>query len=251
MNKKAYEVVRGIANMIYKKPKVYLPQEYDENIPSIFMCNHSKNHGPIMITAHFPYKIRPWAHSEVVHYNESYEYIRDSFCVDRLKLKGKAGEILAKAIAKPVVALVNMNNPIPIYHDGVRDIRTVRYSVDLLMKNQNQLVFATNQEPLAINDEINPKFDFLKGYLLITKQLMNKGIAPRIYPVSINKTKSTISIGEYIVPNRHKSWKNERNRIHDYIVSEVKKGYANPCRERSNSDVEGEVEKIKRLYNDI
>jgi len=245
MKRKAYEMVKNISQLIYKKPKIYLPDNYDESIPSIFMCNHSKNYGPVMVAAHFPYKLRPWSHSEVVHYDESFEYIRDTFCIDRLKLNKKMGEILAKLIAKPVVALVNMNNPIAIYHDGVRDIGTIRESIDSLAKNENQLIFATNDEPLAIKGAINPKFDFLQGYLLVVGQLLHKGITPRIYPVSINKEEATISIGEPIIPDRHNGWKSERNRIHTYIVNEVKNGYSNPCRDKEAVGMEGSAVQLK------
>lgn len=230
MNKKIYEIIKRISYIIYKKPTIYLPKEYDENTPSIFLSNHAKNYGPIMITTHFPYKIRPWSHSEVVHYDESYEYIRDTFCIERLKMNNKTGAFLAKLIAKPVVGVVNMNNPIPIYHDGIRDIRTIRASMNALINNENQLIFATNNEPIALGNEVNPKFDFLQGYLLVVKQLMSKGIYPKIYPVSVNKNKSTISIGEPIIPRINSSWKREKARIHNYIVDEVKNGYTNPDR---------------------
>lgn len=228
MNKRMYKTIKNISNLIYKKPTIHLPEDYDKNIPSIFLCNHEKNYGPIMFATSFPYKVRPWSHSEVVHYDESFTYIRDSFCIERLKLGNKLGSILAKLIAKPVVGVVNQNNPIAIYHDGVRDIRTIRNSLFAFVNKENQLIFATNDKPIAIDGKINEKFDIYKGYQLIVKQLMRKGMTPRIYPVSINKEKSAISIGNYISPYGDCSWKEEKERIHDYIVSEIKHGYVNP-----------------------
>ena len=239
MKKIIYKLIQKSTLLFFKKPSIYLPKDYDENTPSIFMCDHSQNYGPVMFAAHFPYKARPWAHSEVVNYDESFEYVRETFCIGRLKLKNNIiADIVARLIARPLVMLVNMNNPIAIYHDGVRDIRTFRESINSLVNNESQVIFAAGKEPLAVDGIVNPKFDFMRGYLLIVKQAMQRGVTPKVYPVSINKKDSVISIGEPIVPNKNSKWKDEEKRIHDYIVSEVKYRYNAPDRENNSRENE-------------
>lgn len=248
MNNKIYNIIKKISKLIYNEPTIYLPSDYNENIPSLFLSNHEKNYGPIMLATNFPYEVRPWAHSEVVHYEESFAYIRDTFCIERLKLKKGTANAVAKLIAKPVVGVVNMNNPIPIYHDGARDIRTIRNSLEAFSNYENQLIFASNAEPISINGELNSNFDIYKGYQLIVKQLMRKNIETRIYPVSINKQKSTISIGDYISPNISASWKEQIECIHKYIVEEVKRGYVNPGKRNKSLHTQTAINSFENLY---
>lgn len=227
---KIYNLIKKVAMIIYKKPKVYLPKDFDKNTPSIFMCNHEKNYGPIMFALYFPYDARPWAHSEVVNYDESLEYICKRFFIDRLKLNVKLARLLSKIVLKPLNYVVNMNNPITIYHDGIRGRNTIVQSVNSIMKKENQVIFGTNLNPVMINGKINPKFDFHKGYLLVAKQAIELGVVPKIYPVSFNKRKATISIGEPITINLENHWAKEKKRINYYLTNEVKYGYLNPSR---------------------
>ena len=71
----------------------------------------------------------------------------------------------------------------------------------------------------------------MKGYLLVIRKAMKQGIIPKIYPVSINRKKATISIGSSILPNPNVNWLIEKNRIHNYLVKEVRYGHENPARE--------------------
>ena len=65
MKQKTYERILRIGRLCFKKPAIYLPVDFDTSTPSIFLCNHARNYGPIMAVTRFPAPFRPWCHSGV------------------------------------------------------------------------------------------------------------------------------------------------------------------------------------------
>lgn len=231
MRKLTYGIIQGISKIVYRRPKIYMTKEIDQTVPSIFLCNHEKNYGPIVITNYFPVAVRQWAHSELVELEESYKYVKERFFEQRINLNNRFSSFMSRIISRTLVGAIGMNNPIPIYHDGKRERQTIRESIKALVEKKNILIFSTNLNPLIRDGKLNSDFDFLGGYLLVVKKLLSQNIAPNIYPVSINKEKKAISIGEPIRPSKDNDWKSERNIIRDHILREVIQGYFNPSRE--------------------
>jgi len=228
MRQKTYERIICFARLFFKKPEIYLPEDFDTSVPSIFLCNHAKNYGPIMAMTRFPVSVRPWCHSGVVHPEESFEYIRNGFFMERLKMNKKIAGFFARMIAKPLLALVHMNRPITAYHDISKCLKTIHTGTRSLLGGENQLIFSN--VPVRKDEKLNPDFDFMKGYQLVIKNAMKNGVIPKVYPVSINKDKAAISIGEPILPDPYADWNIEKKRINDYIVRKVKLGYLYPRR---------------------
>lgn len=228
MKQKTYERIIRIARLCFKKPAIYLPEDFDTSVPSIFLCNHAKNYGPIMAVTRFPAPFRPWCHSGVVHTEESVAYIRNGFFMERLKLNTVIAEFFARLIARPLLALVHMNRPITAYHDISKCLKTIHMGTESLLNKENQLIFSN--VPVRTEEGLNLSFDFMKGYLLVIKNAMKKGVVPKVYPVSINKDKAAISIGEPITPRAHADWEMEKKRINEYIIRKVKLGYLYPER---------------------
>lgn len=129
-----------------------------------------------------------------------------------------------------------MNNPIPAYHDISKCLKSINMGVEAITDGENQLMFANVS--LVVDGEINPNFDFMKGYLIVVKKAIRLGVVPKIYPVSLNKQKATISIGEPVTPNIRSDWNVEKIRIHNYLVREVIAGYDSPERLRQDADIE-------------
>lgn len=228
MKKTTYEFIIKIGRLCVKKPTIYLPEDFDPGTPSIFLCNHAKNYGPVIAVTRFPAAFRPWCHSGVVHYDESFEYIRNGFFMERLKLNEKIAGFFARLINKPLLALVHMNRPITAYHDISKCLKTINMGTQSLLSGENQLIFSN--VPIRKGGRLNPDFDFMKGYQLVIKKAMKNGMIPKVYPVSINKDKATVSIGSPISPDPHAEWEMEKRRINDYIVRKVKLGYLYPQR---------------------
>lgn len=228
MKQKTYECILKAARLCFKNPAIYLPEDFDMSVPCIFLCNHARNYGPIITVTRFPVSFRPWCHSGVVHPEESIAYIRNGFFMERLRLNRMIAEFFARLIARPLLALVHMSRPITAYHEISKCLRTIHMSTDSVLSGENQLIFSN--VPVCREGRLNPDFDFMKGYLLVIKNAMKNGVIPKIYPVSINKDKAAISIGEPISPDIYADWDMEKKRINDYIVRKVKLGYLYPRR---------------------
>lgn len=99
MKKKTYEFYKKLGRTYFKKPAIYLPKDFDKNTPSIFLSNHAQNYGPVITVTRFPVEFRPWCHSGVVHFDESFEYIRIGFFMERLKLGKSVAGFFARMIA--------------------------------------------------------------------------------------------------------------------------------------------------------
>ena len=97
------------------------------------------HHGTV---TRFPAAFRPWCHSGVVHPEESYEYIRNGFFMERLKLGKRMAGFFAGLIEKPLLALVHMNRPITAYHDITKCLKTINTATQSLLKGENQLIFS-------------------------------------------------------------------------------------------------------------
>ena len=229
MKQKTYEKILEVGKILIRNPKVYLPDDFDDNSPAIFMCNHEGFYGPAIVATRFPVKFRPWCHSGVVHHEESHAYIQGSFPNKLPNVNPKVARFIARIIARPFVILVNMNNPIPAYHDYKRSIQSIRLGIESLKHNEKQLIFSNI--PVQKNGRYNQDFNFMQGYLLVVRKAMKQGIMPKIYPVSINSKKKTISIGSPVLPNPNADWLSEKQRINKYLIRDVLYGHENPARE--------------------
>lgn len=229
MKVKTFENIKKIGRLGFKNPKVYLPHDFDNEAPAIFMANHEGFYGPAIVTLRFPVKFRPWSHSGVVFHEESHDYIMGSFPQKLPNVNPKVSRFIAKIIAKPLVNAIRMTNPIPAYHDSKRSIQSVRLGIESLKNNEKQLIFSAT--PIKKDDGYNMDFNFMPGYLLVARRAMKQGVVPKIYPVSINRKKTAISIGSPVSPNPNADWLSEKKRINEYLVREVLYGHENPARE--------------------
>jgi hypothetical protein len=230
MRTKTYENLKRIGRLVLRNPKVYLPYDFDNESPAIFMANHEGFYGPAIVALRFPVEIRPWSHSGVVFHEESHEYIMGSFPGKLPNVNPRIARLIARIISKPVVNTIRMANPIPAYHDFKRSIQSVRLGIKSLGNSENQLIFS-NTPVQHKGGRYNPDFNFMQGYLLVVRKAMKQGIIPKIYPVSINRKKASISIGNPVFPNPNADWLYEKQRIHDYLIKEVLYGHQYPARE--------------------
>ena len=69
----------------------------------------------------------------------------------------------------------------------------------------------------------------MPGYLFLCKIVAKKhGIAPKIYPVVVNKEKSTIAIGNPTSLDINLDYEEESNKINKYLSDLVMLGHENP-----------------------
>ena len=77
----------------------------------------------------------------------------------------------------------------------------------------------------------NGKLTFLPGYLFISKVAAKKhNVVPKIYPVSINKENSTMSIGKPTSLDITLDYEKEHIRIDKYLDDRIMTGYEEPAK---------------------
>ncbi len=164
-----------------------------EQVPCIFVCNHERAFGPLVMLSHFPLKkiLTPWIIGEVCSRRELPKYAKDDFWVKPNKWYSKPLTAIVGFWGSLIVPPVMRGmKPIKVYHDG-RVKRTILESVDLLSNNGKILLFPEKPtEFKSYSDEI------MSGFVL-TARLYFKKTKKNVplYPVYIDKKKSKIIVG--------------------------------------------------------
>lgn len=229
MADRLFEFVKWALKSQYRKPTVYGMENYDENTPGIFLSNHERFFGPITVTTRFPVPVRQWAISVIVDKEEAKKYIKDTLFVDTLHFPDKLAESFGNFAAHPVSWAISNANPIPAHFDKKRSALSIMNGLKSIEVGENQLMFAPNKSPY---DET---FEFMQGYTVLAKlAAMRLNITPKLYPVALCKKRASISIGKPTVLDASAHFKHECERINDYIISEIRKGYNIACKKIRN-----------------
>ena len=207
----------------YKKPAVYGIQNYDPETPGIFLSNHERFYGPIIVTTRFPIPVRQWATSLMMDLEDTKIYVKETLFMDTLKIKEGIATLLGSLAAHPISWTIRSANPIPAYWDAKKSAKSIKYGLEAIKKGENQLIYAANCKPA---DE---DFNFMQGYLILAK-FANKilGVNPKIYPVALNKKKGNIAIGAPALYNIKSDFNAESLRINQYIIEQIRQGYNSP-----------------------
>lgn len=207
----------------YKKPTVYGTENYDSSAPAIFMSNHEKFYGPIIVTTRFPIPKRTWANSMTAETAACRKYVAESLFMGEQGKGEKISRFYGFLLGTLVAHVISNSNPIIAYWDAKRSRISIRNGIKAICDGENQLMFARRREFM---DE---KIVFLPGYLLIAKLVAKKhGITPRIYPVALNKEKATMAIGKPTSLDSSLDFKEESDRINKYLSDIVTFGRENP-----------------------
>lgn len=225
MADRLFEFVKWALKSQYRKPKVYGMDNYDENVPGIFLSNHERFFGPITVTTRFPVPVRQWATSVIVDTEEAKKYIKDTLFVDTLHFPDKLATAWGNFAAHPVSWAIRNANPIAAYQDKKRSALSIVNGLKAIEAGENQLMFAPNKKPY------DDSFEFMQGYTMLAKlSAVRLGITPPIYPVALCKKRASIYIGKPTVINSDKLFKHECERVNNYIITQIRKGYDIACK---------------------
>ena len=215
-----YKFIKLALRSQYRKPAVYGKDNYDPSTPGIFLCNHERFYGPIIITTRFPIPVRQWAASSMIELDAA-----KILFMDTLKMKEGPAKVLGDMAAHPISWTIRHANPIPAYWDAKRSAMSVKYGLEAIKNGENQLIYAPNCKP---SDE---HFEFMQGYIMLARfSAKILGISPKIYPVALNKKKSSIAIGKAVIYNAKADFKDECFRLNQCIVEQIRQNYENPER---------------------
>ena len=218
-----YRLFKNYFKYRYRKPAIFGVENYDSSIPAIFMCNHEKFYGPIIATTRFPIPKRTWANSMTVEKEAARKYVAESLFMGELGKGEKISRVYGYLLGTLVSHVISNSNPIIAYWDNQRARKSIRSGVEVIVKGENQLMFARRRE--FTNDQIT----FMPGYLFLCKIAAKKhGITPKIYPVAVSKEKSTIAIGKPTSLDINLDYEEESDRINKYLSDLVMLGYDDP-----------------------
>lgn len=218
-----YRLFKTYFKYRHKKPTIYGVENYDDTVPAIFMCNHEKFYGPIIVTTRFPIPKRTWANSMTVEKEATRKYVSESLFMGELGMGEKISRFYGYLLGTLVSHVISNSNPIVAYWDNQRSRKSIRSGVEVIVKGENQLMFARRRE--FTNDQIF----FMPGYLFLCKIAAKKhGITPKIYPVAVNKEKSTITIGNPTSLDINQDYEEESDRINKYLSNLIMIGYEDP-----------------------
>jgi len=208
---------------LYEKPKIYGVENYDSSVPAIFMSNHEKFYGPIIVSTRFPIPKRTWANSMTVEKEACRKYVAESFFMGELGKGERISRFYGYLLGTLASNVIGNSNPIVAYWDTKRARISIRNGVKVIVEGGNQLMFARRREFQE------GELTFLQGYLFLSKIAAKKhGISPKIYPVALNKVNSTMSIGKPVQLDIRKDFAKESDRINNYLANCVEVGYNNP-----------------------
>ena len=218
-----YRFIRFLFKIGNKKPSIYGVENYDSSIPAIFMSNHEKFYGPIIITTRFPIPARTWANSMMTETKACKKYVAESLFMGEMGKSEKFARFYGNILGVIASWTIRCSNPIVAYWDKGRSRKSIRSGLEAILRGENQLMFARRKE--FCNNEIM----FLPGFLFICKLAASKhNITPKIYPVAINKNNSTIAIGKPTTLNVNLDYDEESIRIKNYLNEKILIGYDNP-----------------------
>lgn len=229
MNNLTYHTIVYLFKKHFKKPKIYGLENFDSECPALFMCNHERLYGPVMMITRVKIKMRPWAHSGVVNMDEAVEYISedDGFLRKTLHLTEHSTKVWAKMLARPMCDVMMRNRAIPAYRDSRKSKISIKIGTESFVNGDNQLIFAETKE--MYKDKLREDFSFLPGYQLLIQQTIKKyKIYPKIYPVALNMNKHTVAIGKPVDIRKDIPWSKQRHSIDKHLVEMVHLGYNSP-----------------------
>lgn len=230
-----FNIIKCGFKLFHKKPKIYGIDNFEDDAPAIFLCNHENIYGPVITTTRFPIDAKTWANSMMTEKAACRKYIAKEFFQGDLGLNKHISKLLGNVFGGLVSWALRSANPIISYWDIKRVNISLRNGLDVIKNGENQLMFAKSC------DACDKDFEFMQGYLLLCKlAIRTLKISPKVYPVSINSKEKFIAIGKPTMLNKNSEWKIEKYEMNKYLVEMVKLGYNDP---KAMTEFAGEFEK--------
>lgn len=169
---------------------VWRREEPDPDLACVFVCNHAKATGPVVMSAYFPRTLRPWITEQMLSLKTMPSYMRNDLFPARTRL---AYGILTVAIAP--IALGALRSAKPISSRSGKDAGiTIRESVESLIGGESNLIFPEN--PQKIGSQEDGCGELQTGFLHIAPAYYEKTGRPLpFYPVAICARDHTIRVG--------------------------------------------------------
>ena len=204
-----------LARIVYPKSKVVCLDKLTDE-PAVFVANHSKNNGSVMMTLYFSRPHTTWIINNALDSKKAVSYAyHDVFLAEGKKHK-KFYIFVSKVVAKLLPKVLKQVDHIPVYHSkGVE--QTFSKSIDALNEGKDIVIFAESPENYSpyIN-KLQPGF-----VSLATFYYQSTGKRLKFYPVFVEKKNRQITIGTPIEYNPNISIINQSITICEHLQKEI------------------------------
>jgi|GEM_PF-1204929 len=227
MNKASHFLIKSCIKSSVVRPTIFGEHHIDQQIPTLFMANHARFYGPIVASCYFPFADKMWATFEVIEPSLCREYTTRTLFRERLEWNKTISSMCGYMVGGLLAGLMQHEPLIPAYWEPQRARKSINLGVQAAVEGNSQIMFARNTG--YDKGSLDNSFDFERGYQLIIHQLAKKHQQYiHIHPVAINRKNHTVAIGPHTAITPEQSIKDEKRRIHDYLVWAVKVGHDSP-----------------------
>ncbi len=217
-----YNLIKGIAKFFIKRPEIYCDENLNNIHSSIFVSNHVGFFAPLIINLYVDMKFIPWVIHDITDKKLCRKYINSDFTEPQLKLRPPLSYIVSSIIDPICISIMEYLNAIPVYKGSQKISQTILLTLDRLKEGHNILIFPEDR-----NKKYNDVLDkFNTGFINVAKMYYKEyGGLISFYPVYVNKSQNRIFIGKKIVYDPNTLYKNERERIANYLMESISKMY--------------------------
>lgn len=174
-----------------------------DRYPSVFVCNHSFIYGPISAALYLPTYFRPWIHDLMLDREKAHKEMQRNLVFLRKILGKKLSSKIIWWMTKPICAVLNAFNPIPVTRGASRDaMLTLAKSAEALEQGDNILLFPEKPKEMVGMAESSDSAilrGFYTGFAHIGKLYYERtGKELLFYPLYSDRKKHVLKIGEPI-----------------------------------------------------
>lgn len=212
MSSKTYfKFICFLARLVFPKARM-LYETAPDDAPGVFVCNHARICGPVMITLDFSRPHANWIISSAMDREkcESYAF-HDVFIGMSRRHKG-VWRVLAKAVKVLLPPILENVGSVPVYHDR-RVIETFKKSVEQLEKGRDLVIFA--ESPKRRSGYVN---ELQRGFVDVGRYYWkHAGVRIKFYPAYVERKNRAICVGTPIEYDHELPAKEQRERICRYL----------------------------------
>lgn len=215
-----YELTILNYKLLSRRPKINIPPSINLDEPVVFVANHEKIAGPMMMETYFPFAFRPWIIYKMLYAKDIKNYVQETFFMGRLKMKSRISGLFARLLTPLIDNVMNSTNAIPVYLNQRRVMETFIHSVEALKSKQNLLIFPENKG--VVSPYHQHVYQFKTGFIYLAKLYFRETQKTTTFvPISINPRTPSLNIGLPVVFDPENSFSHEKERITRHLMNQI------------------------------
>lgn len=216
MSSRAYfKFICFIARLAFPKARTVYETAPDE-APGVFVCNHARIRGPVMMTLDFDRPHANWIISCAMDKRKCESYAFHDVLIGNSRKHKWFTRLLAKVIRIALPPILENVEAVPVYHDR-RVVETFKKSVEQLENGRDLVIFG--ESPRRHSEYVN---ELQRGFVDVGKYCWkHSGRKVKFYPVYVEKKNRVICVGMPIEYDPEPSAKEQREKVCTHLQEGV------------------------------